>query len=341
VARSGWSDYRYNELFPDSGDDRVVRVYRPAEELASAATVASGEGKPLAGVGHPAKFLDPNSWSWSAKGHMQNLRIGPPDPTTGDIPLIADLHVQDQSLIDQIEHGVRDLSMGYRYELDDGPEPGTFTQRRIRFNHCALVPAGRQKTTFIVDEDETLMAKTRDTEHEARIARMDRLCDALEKLISRRMKNSAPEEEVEDFSIAEPGDNREKPDTFEAELIPVATLPSSERGQNPVVDHLRALKPFIQASGDRRAIDAFNNAMRSAKKGNVGPAELLLAAYDRQPQTESFESMVARRRAELLGGKSASEPPDTGRRAQDRQAEPESYQTMVDRRGRELRSGKK
>src|SRR4029077_10710997 len=117
------------------------------------------------------------------------------------------------------------------------------------------------------------------------------------------------------------------------DLIPVETLPESERGQNPVVDTLRALKPFVQASRDRRPIDAFNNAMKAAKAGRTLAAERLIAAYDWQPprKSESFESIVARRRAELLGGKSASEPTDTGRHAEDRQPEPESYQTMVDR----------
>jgi hypothetical protein len=123
-------------------------------------------------------------------------------------------------------------------------------------------------------------------------------------------------------------------------LIPVETLPKSERGTNPVVDSLRMLKPFIQASGNRKAIDAFNHAMKSAKRGNVGPAERLIAACDRLDPTGSFQDAVDRRRRELLSGKT-EQSRDEQRHAEDLQPKAESYQEMVDRRGRELRSGKK
>src|SRR5580700_2615272 len=59
----------------------------------------------------------------------------------------------------------------------------------------------------------------------------------------------------------------------DADLIPVATLSKEDRPKNPIpgadaaIANLRALKPVIAASGDKRAIDGFNAAMKSLKGG--------------------------------------------------------------------------
>jgi hypothetical protein len=149
ICRSGWQKYRASEL-GITGNDSVVRVFRPVEEVTACACIASAEGKPVVGVGHPSQFVNPQNAAWASKGHMQNIRVGPPD-RNGDTTLVADLHIHDAGLIDSIQRGVRDLSCGYDYELEDGPEPGTYSMKNIRMNHCALVPEGRAQTTKIVD----------------------------------------------------------------------------------------------------------------------------------------------------------------------------------------------
>jgi hypothetical protein len=400
LCRSGVQQYKKSELDPSTGDDTLVDVFRPPAEVTAKKFLGSIAAKGVTRDHPGGGFLSALTHAWSAKGTVLNARVGPEDED-GNVTVIGDIVITDPNTIEQVKGGLRQLSLGYKYQLVEGDQG--LEMRNLICNHAAIVESGRAGNAQIVDarpaapvetfeqacarrlgrnaldveregtpapavrtrqaqddgddlapwlakiwggedeevqQDEDNMAKTKDEE---RAARIDRLCDALEALVKRRMRSSADEREAaEDFSIAEPGDNREKPDTF-TDLIPVETLPESERGHNPVVDTLRALKPFIQASGERRAIDAFNTAMRAAKAGRTLAAERLIAAYDWQPplKPESFESIVARRRAELLGGKSASEPTVTGRHAEDRQPEPESYQTMVDRRGRELRSGKK
>ena len=78
-----------------------------------------------------------------------------------------------------------------------------------------------------------------------------------------------------------------------------------------MVDDLRRLRPAIQASGDRHAIDAYNEAIILAKRGNIAPAESLLSAYDGQPSGAiSFEEMVRLRGRELRDGKMPSEASD-------------------------------
>ena len=165
---------------------------------------------------------------------------------------------------------------------------------------------------------------------ESMSARLDRLCALLEKLIG-------SSKSAEDLSTARPGDNREKPSTLGTELIPVDR---SERPTNPVIDSLRALRPYIQASGDRAAIDAFNSAMTAAKCGNVGPAERLLAVHDRKNSQGDFEASVLRVRARLLG-----EPEPIGQRfcrpslVGDHRQEV-SYQSQVSEMRERMLSGK-
>jgi hypothetical protein len=392
LCRSGTQQYRKSELDTSSGDDTLVDVFRPPAEVTSKKFLGSIAAKGVT-LDHPGSgFLSALTHAWSAKGTVLNARVGPEDED-GNVTIVGDIVITDPATIQKVKDGMRQLSLGYKYELAEGPHG--LEMRNLICNHAAIVASGRAGNAQIVDstpaapapsfeqmcalrlgrnplavqrelasasrtrqaqdnepddlapvltklssgeddgdEDKIPMpTKTKD-EDESVSARLDRLLALLEKVLARRSA-------AEDFSEAAPGDNCEKPDTF-TDLISVETLPESERGQNPVVDHLRTLKPFIQASGDRRAIDAFNVAMRAAKRGNVGPAERLIAAYDWQPprEPESFESMVAGRRAELLGGKSASEPADTGRRAEDRQPEPESYEQIIARARRRALSGK-
>lgn len=150
IARSGWQTYRMSEVDPSSSDDSLVEVYRPPEEVTSAATIASAEGKPVT-MRHPPKFLDSGTVGWSSRGHIQNVRIGPRDEN-GNVTLVADLHIHDGTLIDEIlAKNLRDLSCGYVYDIDDGPREGTYAQRKIRMNHVAVVETGRAGTTYICD----------------------------------------------------------------------------------------------------------------------------------------------------------------------------------------------
>src|SRR4051812_38378941 len=79
-----------------AGTDDVVRVYRSAKELFSPKHVASLEGKPICDT-HPARFVDVQNASLSAKGHVQNVRKGDVLPN-GEGCLIGDIVVTDATL---------------------------------------------------------------------------------------------------------------------------------------------------------------------------------------------------------------------------------------------------
>ncbi len=78
ICRSGFQTYKVNEVDPTTNDDSDIDVLRPVSEVLSRATIASFEGVDLT-LRHPAKFVDPDTHSWSALGHAQNVRVGPKD----------------------------------------------------------------------------------------------------------------------------------------------------------------------------------------------------------------------------------------------------------------------
>ncbi len=295
ICRSGWQNYRRSELGFE-GDDRIVRVYRPVEEVTSAACIASAEGKPVAGVGHPARFVGPDNASWIVKGHMQNIRVGPTDEN-GDIPLLADLHIQDGQLIDQIQGGVRDLSCGYTFELDEGPEPDTRPMRKLRRHPSPAGVEAPAQTTNSGDSPapesfETVCARYRGKDpasvergkqphasaraNDTRTVRLnseveednmaknvkderDSKIDRLLDLLERLLAKQAADgdEPVEDES------SRADPDLISPEADrPVNPIP----GADEALERLRALRPLIVAAGDRRAAEDYNNAVRHLKR---------------------------------------------------------------------------
>jgi hypothetical protein len=323
LCRSGYQNYLRAELELSGRGDDKLSVYRPPEEVLDPTFIATLPGKALT-LNHPSSgFLNAMNHNWSAKGTVLNARRGP--DIEGEVTLVGDIIITDPDTIERVKAGLRQLSVGYTFELVDGPHGPTMTTYRA--NHLAIVPSGRAGNARILDSGEMLfpedggvtftedndedtldedtfpMAKTRDEDS----GQVQRLCLLLEKLLGKLSEASTADDQPE--------------------MIPVAELAESERGENPVVDDLRKLRPLIQASGDRKAIDAFNAAMRAAKRGNSGPGERLISAYDGPPPVGSFQEAVNKRRAELLGEKT-EETHDVHRHAEDKA---ESYQSTVDR----------
>lgn len=137
IGRTGSMQYLGEELGLEEKRGKVIKVVRTPEELFSKMTIASFEGKPLTND-HPSKNLDINTVAALQKGHIENVR------PEGDY-LVADLHVRDNWLINEIqENGKREVSCGYDclwVPTDDSNE--IFEQRDIVGNHVAVVKSGR------------------------------------------------------------------------------------------------------------------------------------------------------------------------------------------------------
>jgi hypothetical protein len=376
LCRSGTQQYRMSELDESSNSDELVTVNRPVSEVTSAKFLASLPGKAWV-VRHPSVgMISADNHSWSARGVVLRAYVGDEPDDDGNTLVLGDLCIHDPTAIQRVLDGERQLSVGYRYKLEQGADGG-LEMRNLIANHVALVEQGRagnaqimdaalswgggvneetilpggegdepmsegaRKAVAIDDEDQIqegkshqeliseqvktededyIMAKTQDEETSSALCeRVDKLCALLEQLLSRKAADET--------------------------LVPVASLPKGDRPENPIVGDLRKLRPAVQASGDKAAIDAFNTAMIAAKSGNPAPAERLLSALDSTAPALSWGDMLAIRGRELMEGKLPSEPTDyqgvareqRERRALDARAgEPEDFTNMMRRVGREM-----
>lgn len=140
IARTGEMLYMPQEIGNEveAGKDGIVRIARDADELFSADTIASFEGKPVTN-GHPSTDVDPTNWRIYAKGVTQNVRRGSGEQSE---MLLADLLIQDSAAIEAVNDGKREVSCGYSADYEQ-LAPGNGRQRNVIGNHVALVASGR------------------------------------------------------------------------------------------------------------------------------------------------------------------------------------------------------
>lgn len=142
IARSGV------QVYTDAAGN-TVREYRPADEVFSAASLATLGSIPVT-IGHPGR-VDAKNWRQHAVGHVTDA----PPARRDDGPnawLDTTVHVNDARALERVNAGeLVEVSMGYT--ADVVPEKGVApdgqhydaVQRNIRFNHLALLEDGRAR----------------------------------------------------------------------------------------------------------------------------------------------------------------------------------------------------
>lgn len=142
VSKTGAQKYLRKELGLDGDPNAVVTVYRPADEVFAADSLASFDGADIT-VMHPGELVNAENYRKTSVGLIRG-----PGRQDGDF-VTADLVTKDRNAIKMIEdHGYVELSAGYTAEYEYSP--GTtddgikydYKQRNIRINHVALLPAG-------------------------------------------------------------------------------------------------------------------------------------------------------------------------------------------------------
>lgn len=127
-------------LFRYRRKDGSIRVeYRPAEEVFNPESIASLEDAPITDM-HPDEMVNGENFQELSVGHVRDVK------PEGDL-LVSSVVVQAKKVVDQIPEKRRDFSCGY--SLDYDPTPGTYkgerydgVQRKIRYNHVAILPPG-------------------------------------------------------------------------------------------------------------------------------------------------------------------------------------------------------
>lgn len=131
LTRTGVFEYR-------DGGGRLRREYRPPEEVFNADSLASLRGKPITD-GHPGKVTAKN-----VRLHMIGTVLS--DGRQDGDDMVGDIQIFDPTPVDA---GNKELSLGYELELDETPgvspqgERYDAIQRKIRYNHLAVVKRGR------------------------------------------------------------------------------------------------------------------------------------------------------------------------------------------------------
>lgn len=147
VARANVQAYDasiFNE--PPSTADGLVRLYRPESEVFHKDSLNSVAHKPFTND-HPAEDVSSSTWRDVAIGQLGG------DVARDGESVTVPMTMMDEGAIQDWENGKRELSAGYRCNIDW--TPGTTPdgqlydgiQRDIRFNHVALVRAGRAGQT--------------------------------------------------------------------------------------------------------------------------------------------------------------------------------------------------
>lgn len=162
IARTGWQEYTADEIGAEGGSDRRVRVYRAPEEVFSAAAIASTEGKPVTDQ-HPPVFVTAMNYGGYLRGHVQNVRASGLTDSEGERLLMADLVVMDAGLINKVENGLREISVGY--SCDYVPIRGNdYAQRNIRVNHVAVVKSARAGNDVRIYDSQLTNAEEKEQE---------------------------------------------------------------------------------------------------------------------------------------------------------------------------------
>ena len=353
--------YRRSELGM-RGSDSLINVYRTAEEVFSKRFMASLEGKPVTDT-HPTEFLNAQNTGWFVRGHVQNVREGPNLPD-GERSVIADLVIHDAPLIHKIKSGVRDLSVGYQCKYVDNGN-GTYSQTQLAGNHVAVVPNGRAgEHVKILDseqkplEDFSIVCRAyRSAPNPSSVA------GARSKQSVRRTTDGADgaprswddlaaelHNRYDEFHDENEGEIDMNPELNEKLTLVLQGLQTllEERQQpsraeeeevidaHPALASLRRLRPVIEASGDRTAIDAYNTAIRGLRKRS---ASSLVSVSDERRTPEdaarAFDEAVRRAR-EKLSAKTNGRSNTVTHRVEDSD---ESFEDSVKRHRRRLLAG--
>lgn len=144
LTKVGVQDYSLSDLTGNPADEgKVVGVFRPKETVFHQETKDSAKMKPFTEL-HPDQFVDINNYKNLSLGH-----IGDKIEALDSERLGASLLVTDKSLIDKIQNGLNEISVGYTANIVE--KKGIYKGQKYDYafdgpmyiNHIAVVPAGR------------------------------------------------------------------------------------------------------------------------------------------------------------------------------------------------------
>lgn len=150
ASRTGIQTYLASELGLDGNPNRLVNIYRPADEVFNVDSLKSFLGIDLTDD-HPTDLVNPDNYSHTSVGVV--ISEGRQDGEH----VIVDMIIKSRDAIRAVESGKAQLSVGYKatYDRAPGVTPDgveyEFVQRDIKCNHLAICYRGRAGTARIFD----------------------------------------------------------------------------------------------------------------------------------------------------------------------------------------------
>lgn len=153
AARTGVYQYLASELgLTDRAPNTIVNVYRPADEVFNADSLATYSNVDVTND-HPSAMVDAKTYKSTSVGHV----IGATQ--NGDF-VDVELIIKDAQAISDVESGKSQLSPGYtavyvaELGTTDTGESYEFKQTGIDVNHVAIVKRGRGGAQVRIDDNQ-------------------------------------------------------------------------------------------------------------------------------------------------------------------------------------------
>lgn len=159
VARTGIQDYLARELELPGDPNRIVKVYRPPEEVFAADSLATYNGADVT-LNHPSGLVTADNYKSTSVGVVRS------SGSKSDDFVQCDLIIKDAAAIKAVNSGKCELSAGYTAVYDDAPgttpdgDKYDYVQREIRINHVAIVDRARAGANARVFDNETTGGNT-------------------------------------------------------------------------------------------------------------------------------------------------------------------------------------
>lgn len=159
VARTGIQDYLARELELPGDPNRIVKVYRPPEEVFNADSLATYSGADVT-LNHPKGLVNADNYKVTSVGVVRSSGSKSEDFVQ------CDLIIKDAAAIKAVNSGKCELSAGYTAVYDETPgitpegEPYDYVQREIRINHVAIVDRARAGANARVFDNDPIGGNT-------------------------------------------------------------------------------------------------------------------------------------------------------------------------------------